>query len=427
MANVLSAIKKSYASKTVPKYGFVTQIYQPIFILFLMLLVFLAKDSPQLVFPQLFYLLGGFLLCNALTNYSLSKFKVSYWLVDLMAVFNCLVVTGIMYYSGGGGSYLWVLYLFPIFSALVLLDYRQMMGVIFLIFLSWSFVYGNPYNWGSEIFLDFGGKALLIIIGTVLISRFVGEKKKIESKMQLQRDRLNAMQTEMVEATFQPLKHSGIMEVGQKASKIIHDLGTPVTIILGSSRMLLETEIPLKQDIQRIIDASLLCKSIISNALDTAGDKNIKLEKLDIVDTLDSALSITEPLFVLKGISVKKTYANKKVFVKGNSIILERLFINVITNAKKVMSDGDKLTVRLKIKDDSVNILFEDSGPGFPSELLESGPEMFKTARHEGHGTGLGLIVSKEMAKKHGGDLYFANRPSKGAVVTVSIPTLKPS
>lgn len=416
----MGLIKKFYTKKTVSRYGFVSQVYQPIFILFLILIVFLAKESPGLVFPQILYLMFGFLFCNTLINYALGRDKISYWLIDLMAVFNCILVTGIVYYSGTSSSYLWVLYLFPIFSATMVLDKKQSIGVIFLAFLLWFLVYKNPNKWDIITALEWGGKSALILIGTVFIHNFIGEKKHIEEKLKTQRVKLDSMQAELMHTAFETTQRSQMEVIGHKASKIIHDIATPVTIILASAKMLTKTETPAKQDIQRIIDASLMCKNIISNSLDFNSEGASETKKLNITEIVDSAIDTLMPLLISKNISVKKGYHAKEVFVNANRLQLERLFINIITNAKKAVDKNGKITAIIKISGNYADVSIEDTGPGFPSELLKSGPKMLKTSRMEGYGTGLGLIVAKELAQKNSGELIIANKPTgKGAVVTV--------
>jgi len=339
-----------------------------------------------------------------------------------MSVANCLMITGIVYYSGGRQSYLWVLYLFPIFSALAILDFKQAIGLVFLVFASWSVIYGSPYSWNLEIAFDFGGKSALVLIGTILINSFLRERKKNEDKLQVQREKLNSMQVKLLEEAFIPAGQSGIMEIGQRASKIIHDLGTPITIILGSARMMMSSETPLKQDVQRVIDASVLCKNIISGALNIAKGDDKKVEKIDVIDSIENTTSIIAPLLMNKNITLNKKYKAEPIFVEANKIRLERVFINVITNAKKVVPNAGKITIEVNVKDNFVNITVKDNGPGFAEDILQAGPQMFQTKRYEGQGTGLGLIGSKEAVEKLGGKFTMANNPEGGAIVTVSFP-----
>lgn len=409
------------SKKTISPYGFVLQIYQPMFILFLILLVFLARESPKLVFPEIVYLLFGFLFCNLLTNHALSKNRASYRLIDMMSVVNCVLVTAIVYYSGGQQSYLWVLYLFPIFSAVAIFGRKEALGVLVLVFLFWFLVYENPRNWNSEKIIDWLGKSSLIFIGAVFINSFIREKKKIEEKLTTQRVKLDNMQSELLRSQQEVGRRSKIETIGHRTSKIIHDLGTPLTIILASARLLTKTETPARQDINRIIDASVMCKNIISTAFDFE-DKKAKPESLDIAEVLESALNTVMPMLVSKAVTVKRNYSSD-IFVNAVSTQMERVFINIITNAKKAMEHGGVLTVNVTSDSRFAYISIEDTGPGFPAELLKSGPRMFETTRLEGQGIGIGLMSAKEAVGKSGGELILSNKPKgKGAVVTVKIP-----
>jgi signal transduction histidine kinase len=96
---------------------------------------------------------------------------------------------------------------------------------------------------------------------------------------------------------------------------------------------------------------------------------------------------------------------------------LERVLSNLIRNAHthgappvEVTQDGTRITVR-------------DHGPGFDAGLLTRGPERFRQARpHRAGGNGLGLVIAAGQAAVLGGSLGFANSPSGGAVVCLTLP-----
>jgi len=72
--------------------------------------------------------------------------------------------------------------------------------------------------------------------------------------------------------------------------------------------------------------------------------------------------------------------------------------------------------------DDTLVIEVADTGPGIPAEVLAHLFEPFYSRKALGKGTGLGLVISRDLVEKQGGRLTAANRDAGGAVFTVQVP-----
>lgn len=116
------------------------------------------------------------------------------------------------------------------------------------------------------------------------------------------------------------------------------------------------------------------------------------------------------------------------VRVPADAKRLAQVFSNVVMNAIQAMARGGTLAISCTESSTGAEIRFLDTGRGFSPEALTRFSEFFYSEK-EG-GMGIGLSVSSEIVKAHGGSLHVANRGSGGASVTITLPattTLSPS
>lgn len=104
---------------------------------------------------------------------------------------------------------------------------------------------------------------------------------------------------------------------------------------------------------------------------------------------------------------------------------LQQVFKNLLMNAVHAVDLQGEITVRSWNEDGQILIAFVDNGCGIPKHLLLRIFEPFFTAREKNTGTGLGLSVSVEIVRNHGGEITVESEVGKGSTFTVSIP-LKP-
>jgi signal transduction histidine kinase len=99
---------------------------------------------------------------------------------------------------------------------------------------------------------------------------------------------------------------------------------------------------------------------------------------------------------------------------------LVQVFLNLILNAADA---GGKLTIRALVAGDMIQVIFEDSGCGMTTEQMRRLFDPFHSTKDDETHLGLGLFVSHEIVRQHGGDLLVESQPGLGATLTVVLPS----
>ena len=149
-------------------------------------------------------------------------------------------------------------------------------------------------------------------------------------------------------------------------------------------------------------------------------DKTENMELIKIEEVIDSILSIVQSEIKYKAELIKEY--GKTSLVKGSAQRLGQVLINLLLNASQALKQMGKITIKTYEQDKYVCIDIIDTGQGIPEENLKKIFDPFFTTKPVGQGTGLGLSVSYEIIKKHGGDIQVRSKVGEGSTFTVRLP-----
>jgi PAS domain S-box-containing protein len=109
--------------------------------------------------------------------------------------------------------------------------------------------------------------------------------------------------------------------------------------------------------------------------------------------------------------------------IEGDSMGLEIVLKNLISNAVKSIQDSGKIVITLQeYPEDKVLIKIEDNGSGIPKEIIEKIYDPFYTTKREKGGTGLGLLLCKKIVNDHGGSITINSQVNQGTEVQIILP-----
>lgn len=209
-----------------------------------------------------------------------------------------------------------------------------------------------------------------------------------------------------------------------------HELRTPVTALLGeidvalrrprSAESYRETLVNIRQDVDRL---RALVNGLIGLARLDAGQTEVEREPARASELLDAALADEQPALQEAGCHVH-VFRDADPEVVVQRVLLVAALSNLLRNAARY-APGTTVNVTVRIEGPYVVFWVDDSGPGVAPEEREAIFERFTrlgSARraHPG-GLGLGLSLTREVARRHGGDCQVAESPTGGcrAILTV--------
>jgi signal transduction histidine kinase/CheY-like chemotaxis protein len=215
-----------------------------------------------------------------------------------------------------------------------------------------------------------------------------------------------------------------------------HELRTPMSGVLGMAALALRTELTERQRgyLESIHRSGRSLLVLLDELLDLsrveAGQLELRRAPFRLVDSLQLAIELLEPLAAEKGVRLSFTFDEKlPPQVVGDAARVRQVVVNLLANAVKFTEEGAvSLTARRLGSGDGsvgVEILVEDSGPGIPAHDLERIFERFVQVgdgdTRPARGAGLGLAIVREVIELMGGSVRAESEPGRGARFTVHL------
>jgi PAS domain S-box-containing protein len=212
--------------------------------------------------------------------------------------------------------------------------------------------------------------------------------------------------------------------VGQLASGLAHEIGTPLNIIGGNAeflRMQWRDQGIATVELDVIIEQTERITRLIERLLTFARSEHEPMTPVVLQEPLEHALRLVETRFQREGITVAVDVPPELPLVWGDADQLAQVFLNVLVNAWHAMPGGGTVTMRaMQAGPQQVRLTVRDSGVGMNRATLAHAFEPFYTTKG-GQGTGLGLTICQQILARHGGTIRLASTPGRGTTVMIEI------
>jgi signal transduction histidine kinase len=217
--------------------------------------------------------------------------------------------------------------------------------------------------------------------------------------------------------------------LGQLASGLAHEMGTPLNVITGNAQYLLRKvppDDPRRPVLEQIVSQAQRIAAMIRRLLDVSRPAEARLVPVDVAAVVRQTLEIVPGLS--RNVEVRCDLDPDLGPVLADPKLLEHALMNLIVNACQAMPNGGRLAVVTgaeTVTDASVApaavVIVSDTGCGIPPENLPRIFEPFFTTKPHPEGTGLGLAIVERIVRQHGGRVEVQSAVGRGTAVVLRL------
>ncbi len=221
-------------------------------------------------------------------------------------------------------------------------------------------------------------------------------------------------------------------------STISHELRTPLNSIIGFTDIVLqELSGPLNDDQRKqlaiVHESARLLLDLINEILDLsrieAGRLQLNVEPFDLRDLLERRVQALKPQSDAKGLTLDCRIDPCVGIIRSDARRVAQIITNLVSNAVKFTAIGG-VTLTARASGPAVTIEVRDTGPGIPAgdmaNLFRPFMQGADAQRRHREGTGLGLVISRHLARALGGDIEATSEPGQGSAFVVTLPAASP-
>jgi PAS domain S-box-containing protein len=234
--------------------------------------------------------------------------------------------------------------------------------------------------------------------------------------------------TKEKESTEERIESERTSSILLLAAGVAHELGNPLNSLTIHLQLMERKLKKLKagKDQESLAESVRICREevtrldgIISNFLEAIRPRPPDLAETDLNEVLAEVLRFQHRELADRGIEVEAETPPLPVVLADRNQI-KQVFFNITKNAVEAMRPGGRLRIKSRADDESVFLLFGDTGSGIRQEDLVRLFQPYQTTKPGGHG--LGLMIAQRIMRDHGGQIGLESKEGVGTVVTLQFP-----
>ncbi|HEY42519.1 MAG TPA: PAS domain-containing protein [Anaerolineae bacterium] len=217
--------------------------------------------------------------------------------------------------------------------------------------------------------------------------------------------------------------------LGEVSAIFAHEVRNPINNISTGVQLVasrLGSDHPLYESLEKVRKECNRLDQLMSDVLFFARPLKLNIKPINLADLMERILSRWSPHFKQVGVQCHTAYEPDTPAALADERTLERVVVNLITNALQAMTDGGTLSINLgsaiSTQGNMVELKIVDTGPGIAPDVKGRIFDPFFTTKKEG--TGLGLAISRRILTAHKGTIQVESFPDAGTVFTISLPAI---
>jgi signal transduction histidine kinase len=221
------------------------------------------------------------------------------------------------------------------------------------------------------------------------------------------------------------VREAQLHSAGRLAAEFVHQIKNPLAVIANAAfslqRSMRENKNSAGQQIEIIQEEVARADRVITQIMGYAQLSEGRVEKLDLIEELERAISQVFPPAVPCDIAIQRRYADyfpPLLMQRGH---LSEIFINLLRNAREAISGAGTVVITANcLKDNSTEISVRDTGGGIPPDKLRRIFEAYYTTKSGG--SGMGLAIIRHNTELYGGTVRVKSEVGRGSEFTLTFP-----
>jgi len=383
----------------------------------------LALFGPHRDLPTILLLsgLGAFQLLEPRLRLSSIKGSIASFAVKLVL---CYLLIG--WTDGISSRYYWVLFL-PVISAATTLN---LIGTLLASVLASGAYLSFLYFLGPDQFLppseypELAMRGLILLVIGFLTQQLAEANRLAAQEAKIAAEQLAVANRHLREAEATVRRSERLAALGQLSAGLAHEIRNPLSTIKTSAEMLAQnvpSDNALAHEMAGFISSEVdRTNSLVTRFLDFARPLSVRLEKTDLTQLIDRAVSDIEKHSPPLDVTIYKNYAPDIPPFRLDGQLMERVVYNLLLNAAQASPAQGTVTVKTRQFNSTVEIAVIDRGPGIEPKHLENIFNPFFTTKPTG--VGLGLAIVSKIVDEHSGKITVESEPGEGSVFRVYLP-----
>lgn len=208
-----------------------------------------------------------------------------------------------------------------------------------------------------------------------------------------------------------------------------HQLRNPIAAIKLQAQTAIakDTTRELKAGLSRVLETTNETGALIEHMLSSAGANSLSMDKAEpllLTELVADIARFLAPQAIEKKQDFSFIETDETIMVSAHRILLKEAITNLIENAIRHNDQSAIIQVSVKVDEalKSANVDVFDNGAFISEEALNTLSQPFATGENKSSSSGLGLSITKDVAKAHGGDLYVYAEAHGGKTISISLP-----